>query len=68
MYPDFSDLTCPLDALKPPFHELIRAGSPEQKWRFAFCRGAHDALRQAYRGVLPVVPTTDHQRGRAISA
>jgi hypothetical protein len=53
MYPDFSDVTCPLDAIKPPLHELIRAGSAEQRFRFAFCRGAHDALRQAYRLCCP---------------
>lgn len=36
-----------------PSHYMIVAGSPEQRFRFAFCQGANDALRQVYREVCP---------------
>ena len=48
-----SDTDYEFSTVKPPSYELIRAGSAEQWFRFAFCRGAHDALRQAYRLCCP---------------
>jgi hypothetical protein len=42
---------CPdwIERVRPPSYYLIRAGSAEQRFRDAFARGAHDALRECQR-------------------
>jgi hypothetical protein len=38
-----------IEDVRPPVHAMIRAGSPEQRFRWAFQRGGLDSLRAAYR-------------------
>ena len=43
-----------LKDVKPPVaYYMIRLGSPEQAFRWAFQRGALDSLREAYRQCCP---------------
>lgn len=43
-----------IEDVRAPVHAMVRAGSPEQRFRWAFQRGALDSLRAAYRVCCPV--------------